>query len=215
MAEAARAVRFPTAAVADSGRVGCAIFAFAAANLNGFPCAFAWQPRQVFSVTGRRPASAAYRVAASRRSGMYSLPAPWHDSQPTPSMRSYVVVTAAPGPAAGRVALQAGRRACGSSMTPAFFASSAGARRRQHGVGLRVRAHAPQAQLVAHLRALVAGPAGDDADVLRARAAACGAAAARRPAGPPPGGTGCASAFQASSTSSAGLRWTATCEPLT
>ncbi len=31
----------------------------------------------------------------------------------------------------------------------------------------------------------------------------------------PPFGTGCASRPQASSTSSAGLRWTATCEPFT
>ncbi len=88
VAERASAVRLPTADVADSGRVGCATFAIAAAKEKGAPCALAWQPRQVFSVTGRRPARAAPALSRITASGMYSLPAPWHDSHPTPSIGS-------------------------------------------------------------------------------------------------------------------------------
>ena len=88
VAEAARAVRLPTAAVADSGRIGCAIFALASANSNGFSCVLVWQPRQVFSVTGRRPARAAPALSRMTASGAYSLPGPWQDSQPTPSLTS-------------------------------------------------------------------------------------------------------------------------------
>ena len=124
VAEAASAVRLPTAAIADSGRVGCAIFAFASANLNGFSCVLVWQPRQVFSVTGRRPARAAPALSRMTASGMYSLPGPWQDSQPTPSVRSCVFATGAPGPPPVAWHFRQAGESCGSS-TPAFFASSA------------------------------------------------------------------------------------------
>ena len=78
-------MRFPSAARSDSGRVGWAIFAFADAKSNGFPWAFAWQAAQVFSVTGRSPAFLEATGSRITGSGMYSLPAPWQDSQPTPS----------------------------------------------------------------------------------------------------------------------------------
>ena len=125
MAEAASAVRFPTAVAADSGRVGCAIACLAAANEKGFPCAFAWHPRQVFSVTGRRPAAADFtrsrmigvrRVLAARAVARLAADA----------LREIVrLATGAPGPPPVAWHFRQAGESCGSSRTPAFVASSA------------------------------------------------------------------------------------------
>jgi hypothetical protein len=82
------AVRLPTVASRDSGRVGWAILALATAKSNGLPCAFAWQAAQVRAVTFCSPARRAAARSLITASGAYSLPAPWHDSQPTPSVSS-------------------------------------------------------------------------------------------------------------------------------
>ena len=84
-----------------------------------------WQPRQVFSVTGRRPARRRAGLSRMTASGMYSLPGPWQDSQPTPSVRSKVFATGAPGPPPVAWHFRQAGETLRVLGTPAFFASSA------------------------------------------------------------------------------------------
>ncbi len=89
------------------------------------PCAAAWHERHVFSVTGRSPAAAAFAPSRITASGAYSLPGPWHDSQPTPSAGSNVFATAAPAPPPVRWHFRQAGAAWGSPATPDCFAIAA------------------------------------------------------------------------------------------
>ena len=89
--------------------------------------------------------------------GGVRLPAPWHDSQPTPS-RTRVAVGARRSARVGRgVALQAGTRwSAGRPWTPAFTAIAQGRGRAQRSVGVGVLREPPAAELEALLGATVA-----------------------------------------------------------
>ena len=82
--------------------------ALAAAKSKGFPCALAWQPAQVFSVTGSRPACARADRSRMMASGMYSLPGPVAGLAPDALREVEGPGTRGGHASAGRVALQAG-----------------------------------------------------------------------------------------------------------
>jgi hypothetical protein len=98
--------------------------AAALSKSKGFPWALRWHPAQVSAVTGWRPALRAPMGSRMTASGLYSLPAPWHDSQPTPSvgLKDWRAGTGWPAPVAWHFR-QAGD-VCGSSSTPTRFAVS-------------------------------------------------------------------------------------------
>ena len=216
----ARAVRVPaTAADADSGVVGCAIVAFAAAKSNGLPCAFAWQARHVFSVD--RPQARRRRAGAvahdrpractrCRRRGTTRSPRPprgRRSSRPAPRARR-------------RSRGTSGRRraAAGPRPRPSGSRSAPRAAWTSDGVGVRVRAQLPQAELVAHRRALVARAAGRRADVLRPglpSAAAAGATRRGAPRARTASARGARAPSHASSTSSCRPAVHGACEPFT
>jgi hypothetical protein len=119
-----RAESLPRTERSDSGRVGWAIAAFARAKSKGFSCVLRWQPRQVFSDTAASPAFIAAGRSRITGSDTNSLPAPWHASQPTPSVGLNVFAAPAGDPPPVAWHFRHAGEVWGSS-TPAFFASSA------------------------------------------------------------------------------------------